>query len=115
MYEGQSVCCHFVGILPSLITDSEVEFLVVTHTSVKGWGEDTRGRGLRIGRPEHQVRGRATMLFGCLQFADQQDRWRIPMVHNILFGFNLNRVYLILIKLAMLGFSLHQYMKKMLR
>jgi len=45
MYEGQSVCCHFVGILLILITDSKVEFLVVMHTSGKGQGEGEAGSG----------------------------------------------------------------------
>ena len=45
MYEGQSVCCHFVGILLSLITDYKVEFLVVTHTCEKGQGEQEGGSG----------------------------------------------------------------------
>lgn len=113
MYEGLSVCCHFVGILLSLITDSKVEFLVVTHTSLKGQGGGDK-RGLRIGRPEHQVTGRATMLFGSVQFAEQDIR-RIPAVRKILFGFHLNRICFILKNLALLGFSLRQYMKKMLR
>ena len=75
----------------------------------------TRGGGLMICRPEHQVTGRATMLFGCVQFAVQDIR-RNPVVLKILSGFHLKRICLIFKKnLAILGFSFHQYRKNMLR
>jgi hypothetical protein len=102
------VCCHFVGILLSLITDSKLNSWSSLTKARRGRGNK---RGLRIGRPEHQVTGRATVLFGCAQLAEQEDIRRIPVVRKILFGFHLKRVCLILKKschIELLPSSIHE-------